>query len=106
MVSINGRSILDTLNVDKAFMGANSLSVKHGACVADIMLAETKRGMVEHASQVIVVCDSSKLNNTSLAQFAPAERIDTLVIDRLPDDAQAYQTAGIQIITLDEDALP
>ena len=106
VVSINGRSILDTLNVDKAFMGANSLSVKHGACVADIMLAETKRGMVEHASQVIVVCDSSKLNNTSLAQFAPAERIDTLVIDRLHDDAQAYQTAGIQIITLDEDALP
>ncbi len=62
------------------------------------MLAETKRGMVEHASQVIVVCDSSKLNNTSLAQFAPAERIDTLVIDRLPDDAQAYQTAGIRLL--------
>ena len=28
MVAINGRSILDTLNVDKAFMGANSLSLK------------------------------------------------------------------------------
>ncbi len=69
MVAINGRSILDTLNVDKAFMGTNSLSLKHGACVADIMLAETKRGMVEHASQVIIVCDYSKLNNTSLAQF-------------------------------------
>ncbi|MCB4179033.1 DeoR/GlpR transcriptional regulator, partial [Klebsiella pneumoniae] len=53
VVAINGRSILDTLNVDKAFMGTNSLSLKHGACVADIMLAETKRGMVEHASQVI-----------------------------------------------------
>lgn len=50
VVAINGRSILDTLNVDKAFMGTNSLSLKHGACVADIMLAETKRGMVEHAS--------------------------------------------------------
>lgn len=43
MVAINGRSILDTLNVDKAFMGTNSLSQKHGACVADIMLAETKK---------------------------------------------------------------
>ena len=43
MVAINGRSILDTLNVDKAFMGTNSLSLKHGACVADIMLAETKK---------------------------------------------------------------
>ena len=104
VVAINGRSILDTLNVDKAFMGANSLSLKHGACVADIMLAETKRGMVEHASQVIIVCDYSKLNNTSLAQFTAADRIDTVVVDRLPDDVQAYRNAGIQVISLDEEA--
>ena len=90
--------------VDKAFMGANSLSLKHGACVADIMLAETKRGMVEHASQVIIVCDYSKLNNTSLAQFTAADRIDTVVVDRLPDDVQAYRNAGIQVISLDEEA--
>ena len=56
-VAISGRSLLDTLNIDKAFMGANALSLKQGACVADIMLAETKRAMVEHANQVIVVCD-------------------------------------------------
>ncbi|EOT7462203.1 TPA: DeoR/GlpR transcriptional regulator [Klebsiella pneumoniae] len=103
VVAINGRSILDTLNVDKAFMGTNSLSLKHGACVADIMLAETKRGMVEHASQVIIVCDYSKLNNTSLAQFTAADRIDTVVVDRLPDDVQAYRNAGIQVISLDEE---
>ena len=105
VVAINGRSILDTLNVDKAFMGTNSLSLKHGACVADIMLAETKRGMVEHASQVIIVCDYSKLNNTSLAQFTAADRIDTVVVDRLPDDVQAYRNAGIQVISLDEENL-
>ncbi len=94
-----------SLNVDKAFMGTNSLSLKHGACVADIMLAETKRGMVEHASQVIIVCDYSKLNNTSLAQFTAADRIDTVVVDRLPDDVQAYRNAGIQVISLDEENL-
>ncbi len=81
------------------------LSLKHGACVADIMLAETKRGMVEHASQVIIVCDYSKLNNTSLAQFTAADRIDTVVVDRLPDDVQAYRNAGIQVISLDEENL-
>ena len=97
-----GRSLLDTLNVDKAFMGVNSLSLKQGACVADVMLAETKRGMIEHASQVIVVCDHSKLDNTSLAQFTPAARIDTLVIDRLPDNAEAWRNAGIHLIALEE----
>ena len=58
-------------------MGTNALSLKQGACVADIMLAETKRAMVEHANQVIVVCDHSKLSNTSLAQFASPAQIDT-----------------------------
>ncbi len=97
--------LVNNLHVDKAFMGTNSLSLKHGACVADIMLAETKRGMVEHASQVIIVCDYSKLNNTSLAQFTAADRIDTVVVDRLPDDVQAYRNAGIQVISLDEENL-
>lgn len=81
-------------------MGTNALSLKQGACVADIMLAETKRAMVEHANQVIVVCDHSKLSNTSLAQFASPAQIDTLVLDRLPEDAQAYQDTGIALLSV------
>lgn len=98
-VAINGRSLLDTLNIDKAFMGVNALSLKQGACAADIMLAETKRSMVEHANQVIVVCDHSKLGNTSLAQFATPAQIDTIVLDRLPEDAADYQEAGIVLLS-------
>lgn len=102
VVAINGRSILDTLNVDKAFMGVNSLSLKQGACVADIMLAETKRGMVEHANQVIIVCDQSKLNNTSLAQFVAVEQIDTLILDYLPENIEGYCSLGINVIAASE----
>lgn len=99
-VAINGRSLLDTLNIDKAFMGVNALSLKHGACVADIMLAETKRSMVEHANQVIVVCDHTKLGNTSLAQFATPAQIDTIVLDTLPEDAADYHEAGIALLSV------
>jgi DeoR family fructose operon transcriptional repressor len=67
--------------------------VKQGACVADNMLAETKRSMVEHANQVIIVCD-----HTSLAQFAPLTQHDTIVLDRLPEDAADYQQAGIALM--------
>lgn len=92
------------LNVDNAFMGTNSPSLKQCACVADIMLAETKQGMIEDASQVIIVCDYSKLKNSSLAQFTSTERINAIVIDRLPDEAAEYRNADIQIIPLKEDA--
>lgn len=98
-IAINGRSQLETFNIDKAFMGVNALSLKQGACVADIMLAETKRSMVEHANQVIVACDHSKLDNTSLAQFAAPDQIDTVVLDRLPANAAEYQEAGITLLS-------
>lgn len=49
--------------------------------------------------------EEGKLNNTSLAQFTAADRIDTVVVDRLPDDVQAYRNAGIQVISLDEENL-
>lgn len=104
-MAINGRSLLDTLNIDKAFMGVNALSLKHGACVADVILAETKRSMVEHANQVIVVCDHSKLDNTSLAQFATAAQIDMLVLDRLPENADAYREAGIALLTVGDEEM-
>lgn len=97
-VAINGSSLFQSLNVDKAFMGVNALSLKQGACVADVMLAETKRCMVDHAAQVIVVCDHTKLNNTSLAQFMPSERIDTLVLDLYPENVDDYRDIGINII--------
>jgi DeoR family fructose operon transcriptional repressor len=65
------------------------------------MLAETKRSMVEHANQVIVVCDHSKLDNTSLAQFAAPEQIDTVVVDRLPGNAAEYREAGITLLSVE-----
>ncbi len=40
-----------------------------------------------------------------IAQFTAADRIDTVVVDRLPDDVQAYRNAGIQVISLDEENL-
>ncbi|CNI17109.1 HTH-type transcriptional repressor glcR [Yersinia frederiksenii] len=68
--------------------------------MADIMLAETKRSMVEHANQVIVVCDHTKLGNTSLAQFATPAQIDTIVLDTLPEDAADYHQAGIALLSV------
>lgn len=97
----SNQSMLDTLNIDKAFMGVNAFSLQRGACVADMLLAETKRQMVQHANQLIIVCDHSKLNSTSLAQFAPSERVDILVVDRLPENSDAWHEAGIALLDVE-----
>ncbi len=73
-VAISGRSLLDTLNIDKAFMGTNALSLKQ----------ERLRGR-HHAGRNQArdggTCQSGdrgvrspKLSNTSLAQFASLPR--------------------------------
>jgi DeoR family transcriptional regulator, fructose operon transcriptional repressor len=76
-----GDSDSQALTVDKAFMGTNSLSVEHGASTPDLATAHAKRGMIAMASSVIVLCDSSKFERTSLAQFATLDQIDVLVTE-------------------------
>ena len=76
-----GDSFSQSLTVDKAFMGTNSLSVEHGASTPDLATAQAKRGMITMASFVVMLCDSSKFGRTSLAQFADFDQIDVLVTD-------------------------
>ena len=74
------------LTVDKAFMGTNSLSVDHGASTPDLATAHAKRGMIAMASSIVLLCDSSKFDKTSLAQFATLDQIDVLVTDTSATD--------------------
>ncbi len=81
-----GREMLSALAVDKAFMGANSLSVEFGASTPDINTAETKKAMIAIATKLILLCDHSKLNRRSFAQFARLDEIDTLITDSIREE--------------------
>ncbi len=84
---VNGMfSMLDSLSVDKAFMGANSFSITKGAGTPDVTQAEIKKQMLKIAHKVIVLCDSSKLETDSFITFARTEQIDLLITDTLPEE--------------------
>ncbi|TFG57911.1 MAG: DeoR/GlpR transcriptional regulator [Spirochaetales bacterium] len=98
-VGAPGISMLSAFSVDKAFMGANGFSLAKGATTPDMNHAETKKAMMAIASKVVLLCDSSKLEQPSFAQFAPAEAIDTLVTEAIDGAARAqYEEAGIEVI--------
>ena len=84
-VGLAGRSVLQGITVDKAFMGTNGLSLERGASTPDISHAEIKKAMICGAKQVILLADSSKLGRDSLAQFARPEEIDILVTEFLEE---------------------
>jgi DeoR family fructose operon transcriptional repressor len=90
---------LKGLNVDKAFMATNGLSIKRGLTTPDMSQAEVKRAMMDIASEIIVLCDSSKIENMAFVQFAPIDRVDRLITDDKIDDRDLneFKMLGIEV---------
>jgi len=79
---------LSGLNVDKAFMATNGLTVKRGLTTPDISQAEIKKAMMDIASEVIVICDGSKIGNTAFAQVSSIETVNRIITDGTADEAE------------------
>ncbi|MFP3958678.1 MAG: DeoR/GlpR family DNA-binding transcription regulator [Spirochaetaceae bacterium] len=98
-VGSGGRAMLDTLSVDKAFMGANSFSPEFGASTPDLDTADTKKAMIAIADTTVLLADSRKFEQTSLARFAVVEDIDVLVTESISDSYRvAVEQAGIEVV--------
>ncbi|MGL4288055.1 MAG: DeoR/GlpR family DNA-binding transcription regulator [Phreatobacter sp.] len=70
--------------------------------ILDFSMGETEvaRAMVEQASELTVLADSSKIDRPGLFQVCPLSSIDRLVIDQAPSGpvAAALAAAGVQLI--------
>lgn len=93
---------LKGLNVDKAFMATNGVSIKRGLTTPDMGQAEVKKAMMDIATEIIVLCDSSKIENMAFVQFAPIERVDRLVTD---DKIHAGDLAEFKILGIEVDVV-
>lgn len=98
-VGPDGREQLARLKVDKAFMGANGFSPEAGATTPDQDQAETKRAMIAAARQVILVCDSSKLDRVSFVRFASLADLDAVALNSAPTALRStLGKAGVRIL--------
>jgi DeoR/GlpR family transcriptional regulator of sugar metabolism len=76
-----GRSILQQVNISKAFVGARGLTLRAGLTDVHAEEVELKRAIVEAANEVIAVLDSTKWNQVTLATFCPLERLKLIITD-------------------------
>lgn len=83
--SLSGRFALDNLNLvfaNKAILGVDGISLKHGLTVPTNPEAEVVRKMIERTKgQVIIVSDHSKWGAVSNFHVASIEAMDKLVTD-------------------------
>jgi DeoR family transcriptional regulator, fructose operon transcriptional repressor len=101
-VGSKAEEALQSLTVDKAFMGANSFSIEKGAGTPDLQQAELKRRMMSIATKVFLMVDSSKMGKYSFACFAAPSEIDCLVIDAIAkEDLSTLEEIGVEVLTVE-----
>jgi Transcriptional regulators of sugar metabolism len=100
MVGHIPESILKNFRVDKAFIGANGISIQEGITTPNFMEAQTKKTMIAVANKVIVVSDSSKFNKVSFSIVCPIEKVTAIVTSSCIDEStvKEYMTLGVKII--------
>lgn len=76
------RFTLDQIHVDRAFMGTIGLAAGAGLTTTDPREAYTKSLIMDHAGEVILLADSSKLGKVSFARFGGLDRLARVITDR------------------------
>jgi DeoR family transcriptional regulator, fructose operon transcriptional repressor len=92
-------SNLSRLRADRVFLGAEGISARGISCPT-MAQSYLKELMVEHADEVYVLADHSKLSATPFAYFAELDRPYTLVTDSLAPAERVREFERIDLATL------
>lgn len=92
-----------------ALVGADGLTVERGAQAAGAEAAVSARLMAEHAEQVVVLADASKLGRNAMSPYLSSERIHTIITAGQLDAVAATEldrlgAMGIHIILAEQPA--
>lgn len=87
-------------HADKAFLGCDSFSLENGAGSANILVGEVERSILTCARERYILCDSTKLNQSTLYSYAGYNEITALITDceANPDYIEGLRNKGITVI--------
>jgi DeoR/GlpR family transcriptional regulator of sugar metabolism len=83
VVGSNPREQIRQFYVDKLFLGASGM-IEEGFFDYSPEDTEIKRAFIDQASEVIVLCDSSKFDHRSVSKICSLDQVATLVTERPP----------------------
>jgi DeoR family transcriptional regulator of aga operon len=91
---------LRRLKADILFLGVDGFDTQSGVSTPNLLEAQLNRLMVNIASRVIAVCDSSKFGRSSLSSIVPMSGIHGVITDKqIPkSDLRALKKAGLEIV--------
>lgn len=91
--------VLNSLHVEKAFIGTPALHPQYGLMHPEAWLVPAKQRMIRAAGEIIVVTDHSKIGKISLHDVAPNSAIHTLItgVEASDIDIAPFRDWGITI---------
>jgi len=94
------RLTLDEVHVDKAFMGTIGLTLEEGLTTTDPSEAYTKELVMQHARQVFLLADHSKVGKVSFACAGQLGRVQVLITDKQVDRKFSSQLRkdGVEVV--------
>jgi Transcriptional regulators of sugar metabolism len=100
MVGHITENILKNFRVDKAFIGANGISIEEGITTPNFTEAQTKKAMMNVANKVIIAADSSKFNKVCFSVISPIRAVSSIITsgDLDKEILKDFEDAGVEII--------
>jgi DeoR/GlpR family transcriptional regulator of sugar metabolism len=91
--------VLMMFHVDKAFFGADAISLEGGFMGTDERTSKMNEIVLEQADNAYVLSDSGKFNKRSFISYAPLDAIDTVFTDESIESEtfDAFTKAGAHI---------
>lgn len=89
-------------HADKAFLGADGITLANGLMTTDIQTAKLAKMMAESAKEVIVVVDHTKFEKKSFVQYVRISKINKIITSRGIKGyyRRVFKTKGIEVIVV------
>jgi len=92
-VGIDEDDSINRYNINKAFMSATGVSIKHGLTNADILETEIKKHVAKRASELYLLADFSKFGKSTLLTYAKLTDVKCIITNEcLPTEYVSYCT--------------
>lgn len=93
-------ALFGQIHVGKCFLAVGGVSLESGLSYPGLSDLPVKKAMIEAASEVYLVADSTKIGKASFATLGPIEMVDVLITDDgIPEaDRAAFEAKGVKVI--------
>lgn len=90
-IGIESNTLIEKLNIDKAFMAATGVDIHNGLTNAELEENIIKKLIVSRSRFVYALADHTKMGKSTLLTFMECDELDTLITNKLPSkDFTAY----------------